>query len=136
MTCIQNPLALLAFPLMLFSDTSTQALHKAISLRTPWMRYIFVILLKLLRSFVYFLLTGVATSSIGESSRMDGPSNLEMERVDKVEKRHHITAQIRHQDEKTGSEKIKNVGYTMVMPCVNDTFDFVLVAYKMEPNTD
>ncbi|GKA01136.1 hypothetical protein Tco_0673801 [Tanacetum coccineum] len=56
--------------------------------------------------------------------------------VDKIEKQHPITARVRHQDEKTGSEKIKMVGYTVMKPSEDDTFDSMLVGYKMELNTD
>nr|GEU86797.1 hypothetical protein [Tanacetum cinerariifolium] len=47
-----------------------------------------------------------------------------------VEKWHPHNGPDHHQDEKTGLEKIEKVGYTVVMPYVDDTFDFVLVGYK------
>ncbi|GJR68575.1 hypothetical protein Tco_0014640 [Tanacetum coccineum] len=84
-------------------------------LRAPWIRYIFVILLGLLKPFVDFLLTG--------SSPPRQESHLERARV-------------RHQNEKTGSEKIEKVGYTVMKPSGDDTFDSMLVGYKMELNTD
>ncbi|GJZ02170.1 hypothetical protein Tco_0520131 [Tanacetum coccineum] len=59
---------------------------------------------------------------------------MDLPYIVKVEKRKHITLRnCHHQELKPGSEKI---GLAVVMPDVDDSFDFALVGYTKESNTN